>query len=47
MIFTEKMGGPETSQVMGVFEGTELWDRFLSTRAELYRLGVAEELRGS
>lgn len=24
-------------QVMGVFEGTELWDRFLSTRAELYR----------
>lgn len=24
-------------QVMGVFEGTQLWDRFLSTRAELYR----------
>jgi len=24
-------------QVMGVFEGTQLWERFLSTRAELYR----------
>ena len=27
-------------KVMGVFEGTQLWERFLSTRAELYRCKV-------
>ncbi|CAJ1378429.1 unnamed protein product, partial [Effrenium voratum] len=39
-----KCGCPVSEfQVMGVLDGTPLWQRFLSTRAELYRPEGADE----